>query len=282
MRSGRAGLGAALLVATPVLIGMGYMALGALGLIGVGAMGFDLTRIVRVLSERVVWAGLGWSVGVATAATCLALGGAVLVAVTFRATRPGARLAQTLAVLPLPIPYIVAGAAAVLLLGQSGYLARLAHALGLIRTPIQMPALIYDRWGVGLTLTFAWKEFPFLALIAFSLLAVRGAALEEVARTLGADGRETFRRITWPLLWRGLLPAAISVFIVQVGAYEAAALLAPSAPLALPLLTLERYNDVDLARRADAFVLGFVGLILSVAAVAVYEWTRARWELLDQ
>ncbi len=281
MRPGRWGLAGAVLVAAPVLVGIGYTALGAVGVVGVGAQGFGLARIGRVLGERAVWSGLGWTLAVATAATALATAAAVLVAVTFRSTRPGDRAARALALVPLPVPQIVAAAAAVLLLGQSGYLARLAHALGLIGAPEQMPPLVYDRSGVGLILALAWKEAPFLSLIAFSLLAVRGAALEEVARSLGAPAAERFRRVTWPLLWRGMLPAIIAVFIVQAGAYEAAALLAPSDPLALPLLTLERYTDLDLARRADAFVLGFVGMLLAALAVAAHEWARHRWELLE-
>lgn len=281
MRSRRWGLAGALLVAAPVLVGIGYTVLGAVGVVGVGAEGFDLGRVARVLGERAVWSGLGWTLGVATAATALATAAAVAVAVTFRSTGPGDRVARALALVPLPVPQVVAAAAAVLLLGQSGYLARLAHGLGLVASPDRMPPLIYDRRGVGLVLTLAWKEAPFLSLIAFSLLAVRGAALEEVARSLGAPAGERFRRVTWPLLWRGMLPAIIAVFIVQAGAYEAAALLAPSDPLALPLLTLERYTDLDLGRRADAFVLGFVGMLLAAAAVGAHEWARRRSELLE-
>src|SRR5690606_22513047 len=103
-----------------------------------------------------------------------------------------------------------------------------------------------------------WKEFPFLALLAFSVLATRGAALEETARGLGAGPLQVLRHITIPVLWRGLLPGAAAVFTFALGSYEAAALLAPSDPLALPLLIEERYTGPDLARRADAYVLVLV------------------------
>ena len=106
-------------------------------------------------------------------------------------------------------------------------------------------------------------------MLGFSVLATRGPALEETARSLGAGPLDVFRRVTWPVLWRGLLPGVIAVFAFVAGSYEAAVLLAPSDPLALPLLTFERYTDPDLARRPDAFVLVLVGLATSAAAVAV-------------
>ena len=277
----RRGLTAALVVAFPVLSGLAYSLVASLGLAGPGAAGFQTVRLVRVLGERAVWAGLGWSLWVAGAATILATIAAVTVAVQFRTGTRADGIAHLFALIPLPIPHLVAAVVGLQVLGQSGYLSRLGAAFGLLHGPAEMPALVYDPWGIGLILTLAWKEFPFLALVAFSVLATRGAALEEVARSLGASPRAVLRRVTWPLLWRGLMPAVVAVFVFVAGTYEATAVLAPSNPLALPLLTLERYTDADLARRGDAFVLVLVGMAVSVLAVLAHEWTRSRWERLQ-
>jgi hypothetical protein len=97
----------------------------------------------------------------------------------------------------------VAGAlAALLLLGQSGFLSRAAHAVGWIDGPAEFPAMVYDPAGIGLTLAFAWKEFPFLLLNAIAVLDSRDRTLEETARSLGPSVAD-WRRVTWPLLWRG-------------------------------------------------------------------------------
>lgn len=269
---------AALLAALPTLVGVAYAGAAAIGLAGFGPRGFSLDRIVRVLGEAAVWRGTAWTLGTAAAATLLAMAGAVLVAVTFRGTGAGDRAARALAVLPMAVPHLVAAAVFVLLLGQSGLVARALTAAGLANGPAAIPALVYDRWGIGFVLALAWKELPFLSLLAFTVLATRGPALEETARSLGGSPREVFRRVTWPMLWRGLLPGVIAVFAFVAGSYEAAVLLAPSDPLALPLLTWERYTDPDLGRRADAFVLVLLGLAASAAAVALHEWARARWE----
>jgi putative spermidine/putrescine transport system permease protein len=273
----RAGLVAALLVAAPVLVGVGYATLAALGLAGAGAAGFTTARVARVLAERATWAGLAWSLWVAGASTLLATAGAALVALAFRGAGALDRAGRLLAALPLPVPHLVAAALGVQLLGQSGLVARAGHALGLVAGPADVPALLYDPLGTGLILTMAWKELPFLAVVAASVLATRGASAEEAARTLGAGRWATLSLVTWPLLWRGLMPAVVAVFVFVAGNYEVAALMAPSDPLALPLLTAERAVDPDLARRGDAYVLALVALGVGALAVAAHEAARARW-----
>lgn len=272
------GLIAAVLLALPVIIGIVYALAAALGLVGTGAAGLSLDRVKRVLNARDTWAGLGFTLWIGAASTLLAAAGAVVLAIVFRGSSRADRLGRALVAVPLPVPHLVAALLGVWVLGQSGLLARLLAAGGLLDQPAQMPALVYDRAGAGLILTFAWKELAFLAIVATALLATRGAAAEEAARTLGASPWQTFSRVTWPVLWRGLAPAAVAVFVFVVGNYEAAALLAPSDPLALPLLVADRAADPDLARRGDAYVVSLLLLLIAIAAVAAHEFVRSRWE----
>ena len=276
-----AGLLAAAAVAAPALVGVAYAALAALGLAGAGARGFTLERLTRVLSAPATFEGLLWTLWVAAVATTLATIAGGLIAVAFRGTQPLDRAGRTTAVLPLPVPYVVAAVCGVLILGQSGLLARIAYAAGVLERPAQMPALVYDRAGLGFILTMAWKELPFLALVASSVLATRGVALEETARTLGATPRAAFLRVTAPLLWRGMMPAAVAAFTFAAGSYEVAALLAPSDPLALPLQILERSRDPALELRGDAYALALVAFAVAAAAVVVHEVIRRRWSALE-
>ena len=271
------GAAASLILAAPILVGVGYSLGAALGVIGVGASGsLELTRIGAVLTEPVVIEGTAWTLWIAASSTALSTLLAAGLATAFRGSSRVSRLGRLAAILPLPLPHIVAGLAGLLLLGQSGLLARIAFHIGLVGGPAEMPALVYDRAGIGLVASLVWKETPFLALVAGSVLATRGDALEQTARSLGASTWVAFRRVTWPILWRGMLPACVAVFTFVAGNFEVAALLAPSDPLALPLLTWERYTDADLSRRPDAFVLALLGLALAAAAVAAHEWIAAR------
>lgn len=267
---------AAFLVAAPVLVGVAYSLFASVGLRG-GSGGFSAEPWTAAFADHRLVIGLAWSLWVAAIATAIASLAAILVATLFRSGTRSSGVARFLAVVPLPLPHVAAGVLGVLVLGQSGLLARGAFLAGWIDQPAAMPALIYDRWGIGLILVLAWKEFPFLALIAFSLLAGRGKSLEEAARTLGAHRWAIFRTVTWPVLWRGLAPAVVAVFAFVTGTYEATVLLAPSDPLALPLMTIERYTDIGVASRAEAHVLVLMGLLAGLGAVVLHEAVRA-WD----
>ena len=268
----------ALLLALPVLVGIAYALLGALDVVGFASGEATAGRLRRVLGERATWRGVLMSLWVGLASTVLAALGATALALLFRGRARTDRVARALAVLPLPLPHLVAAAGAVLVLAQSGVLGRVLVALGVAAGPADVPALVYDRAGVGMILAFAWKELPFLALVAFAVLGARATDAEEAARTLGAGRWAVARRVTLPLLWRGLLPAAVAAFIFVAGNYEAAALLAPSDPAPLRVLTSERWLDPDLARRGDAYVLTLLALLLGALAVAAHEAARARQE----
>lgn len=274
-RSGRGALLAAALVAAPVLAGVVYTSLAALGVAGVAAGGWSTARLVGAMGDPLTWRSLAWTLRVALSATLVAGAVAVLVAVAFRGTRASDRLARALSVLPLPLPPVVAATSALFVLGQSGLLARLGHAAGAIDSPADAPALVFDPAGFAVIATLAWKEVPYLVLVAGALLAGRAADAEEAARTLGANGWQTFRRVTWPTLWRGLLPALVAVFAFAFGSFEVAALLGPSDPPALPTLTLERYEELDLARRGEAYALTLLALLVAGVAVAAHEGARA-------
>ena len=269
------GAAAAAAVAAPVVIGIGYLALRALRDAS-GAL--STARLLRVLGERAVWQAFGWSLYTAAAATALALAAAVGTAVLLRGRTPFDRAARTLAVLPLPVPHLVAAALGVLVLAQSGLAARALVAAGLVPMIADAPALIYDRAGIGVILVLAWKEFPFLGLLASTILAQRGTALEEAARTLGATPWQSFRHVTWPTLRRGLAPAVIAVFTFAAGCYEIAVLLGPSDPLPFPVLLYERHTDASLATRADADVLALLAVLAALIAVGWHEWARRRAE----
>ncbi len=274
-----AGLLAATFLASPVLVGIAYSLKASIGMAGPGATGHaSIARLVHVARDPSTWAGLWFTLCTAAAATVLATLAAVTVAVAFRRDGRASQAGRLLAALPMTIPHVVAGALGVWTLSQSGMLSRLAFALGLTARPADMPALVYDRLGIGTVVTMVWKEAAFLSIVASTLLATRGGDAEEAAQTLGASSWQVFRRVTWPLLWRGLAPAIIAVFVFVLGNYEVAALLAPSNPLALPLLVAERAADPDLTRRGDAYVVSLLLLMIAVAAVAVHEWVRARWE----
>jgi putative spermidine/putrescine transport system permease protein len=263
---------ASVAIASPVLIGALYSSLSALGLAGVGARGFTLDGIVRVITAADTWRAVAWTFATAGVATALALAIALALALRLRTSRIG----RAAAMLPMAVPHIAAALAALLLLGQSGLLSRIAYALGVIEGPGDFPALVYDRTGAALVFTFVWKELPYLTLTAMAVLLTGTRDLEEVARTLGATPHQAFWRVTWPQLWRGTAPAVVAVLAFLVGQYEMPALLAPSDPTPLSILIFERANDPNLSRRREAHVLGLLALAIAVLLAFVHTSWQTR------
>jgi putative spermidine/putrescine transport system permease protein len=276
----RASLGAiaAIVIASPVLLGASYSLLSALGLAGVGARGFTLDGFTRVMTAAETWEGVAWTLATAGAATAIAVAIAFVLALRFHTSRIG----QAAALLPMAVPHLAAALAVLLLLGQSGLLSRVAYALGMIGDPGDFPALVYDRNGVALILTFIWKELPYLTITAVAVLLTGTREFEEVARTLGATPRHVFWRITLPRLWHGTAPATIAAFAFLVGQYEMPALLAPSDPTPLSILIFERATDPNLSRRGEAHVLGLVALAIAALLATTHAVWQARLEPRDQ
>lgn len=261
-----------LLIAAPV-IGISWA-------VWAGGGGADGAFALATLTDRLLrpdpWRSLAWSVMAALVATGLATAGAVAVALSFRGTSLADRVGRSLATLPLPIPPIVVAAAAMLVLSQSGLLARLAASAGWINAPAGMPALLNVSHGTGLILALAWKELGFLSLLACTVVASVDPELEATARTLGASARVARRRVLVPLIWRGILPGVVAAFAFVLGSYELPALLGPTDPQPLAVAVLERARDADPAARGDAWAATLLLFAAAAGAVGWHEWMRGR------
>ncbi len=209
------------------------------------------------------------SLGIAAASTLLSVTLGILTALAFRRIpRPGPFLLFSYQ-LPVTVPYVVVAVAALFLLGQSGLLARLAASIGLIQAPADFPALVYDRAGIGIILVYAWKQVPFVGLIALSVLQARGEDYGWVARSLGARPVQAFFRVQLPLLLPSLMPAAVIIFAYSFGAFEVPLLLGRRFPAMVSVYAYRLYTDANIKLRPQAMaaslVIGLVSLILLLA-----------------
>lgn len=264
-------LAAGLLLGVPIAVGTGYLAAGALGLVG----NADRGALGRVLRDGAVWRSALLSLWIAGTGTIVALGGAVLITVLLGGNSRVERVTRSIAALPLPVPNVAAAVAVLLLLSQSGWLSRVAMQMHLIAGPSQFPALVYDPWAIGVIAAVVWKELPFLTLVALSLQSLRGDALMDAARTLGATPWQAMRTVTMPLLLRGMAPSIIAVFVFVLGSLELPMVLAPSSPLALPLLIQERRQALDAASHGEAYVIALLATALALIAAIAHEALRS-------
>ncbi len=267
-------LAPALIVVVPVFLVAVSLALaqslGVFSLVGDSRLNLDAFR--SVFSDQELWRSLAFTFYLSVASTALALGLGVAVALAFRRLFSGSRIGAFMLQLNLPVPHLVGALAMVLLLAQSGLLARVADSVGLIDGPAAFPALIFDVRGIAIIAEYVWKEAPFFALMALAALGPVADDFEGVAATLGAGRWRRFRHVTLPLLTPVLLPASVVVFAFAFGTFEVPLLLGGSFPEALPVLAYRKFTNVDLAARPEALAIGV--LMMAIIALVTLAYMR--------
>lgn len=272
-------LAPALLVVLVLFLGAVAFAIaqsvGYFPLVGLAEPTLDTYR--DLLGSREFLTSLGLTFYIATASTLLAITLGVGAALVLRRTGPGRRVFAFLFQLNLPVPHLVGAVMMLFLLGQSGFLARIAHAVGAIDEPAQFPALLFDPWALGVIAEFAWKEVPFIGLIALAILATVGEDYEEVAASLGASRWQRLRHVTLPLVLPGVLAASVIVFAFTFGTFEVPLLLGGSFPQTLPVLAFRRYTGFDLSERPEAMAISVVMVVVVLVCTVSYMWLARRY-----
>jgi putative spermidine/putrescine transport system permease protein len=271
-------LAPALLVVV-VLFG-GGLAYGLLQSLGwqplIGRTELSLHAYVNLLSGEAYaeqfWTGLRLSLWISLASTVLSAVLAVAAALLIRGTVSGKRLAIFLFQFNLPIPHIVAAVGILFLLSQSGLISRLGAQIGLLDGPSDFPILVRDRFGIGVILSYVWKEVPFVGVIVLAVLQSLSEDYEDIARNLGANAWQRFVHVIVPLIGPALLSTSIIIFAFTFGAYEVPGTLGVLFPRTLPVLSLRLFTDADLSARAEAGALSMMIAAIVMVLVAGYMW----------
>ncbi len=240
--------------------------LGYFPAIGMTEISLDAYR--EVLGSRDFFDSLLLTFYVSGVSTILATILAVLAALALR--HGSGRMVSVVFQVPITVPHLVAAVGIALVVSQTGLGARLAAALGLIGEPAEFPALLYDRYSIGIILTYVWKEVPFIALVV--LAGLRGVAgeLEEVARTLGANAWQRFWYVVFPIIAPGIVAASLIVFAFTFGAFEVPFLLGRSYPTILPVMAYDEYRSVNLTDRPAAMAINVLITLITGLSAALY------------
>lgn len=251
--------------------GLGLALAQSLGYLpDIGRTDLTLEAYRRILSDPAFGRSLlltTWIAGVSTAlSTILAMVAALALRRVFRGKRVSTFVFQS----SLPIPHLVGAIGILFLFSQSGFVSRLAHLAGLIQAPADFPALVFDRYALGIILEYVWKSSVFIGIIFLAALQSIGEDYEEVARTLGAGRWQRFRYVVLPLLRPNILSASVLVFAFTFGAFEVPLLLGSRYPSALPVMTYRLYTDVDLNARPEAMALSVIIAVIVTILIAIY------------
>jgi len=178
----------------------------------------------------------------------------------------------TLIDLPFAISPVISGLVFILMFGRRGVLG---------------PFLAAHDWKIvfalpGIVLATLFVTFPFVARQLIAFMDSQGAEEEEAAVTLGANGFQTFWRVTLPNIKWALLTGVILCNARAMGEFGAVSVVSGHVvgqTNTLPLQVEALYNGDGSFQYTSAFVLSslltFLGLITLVIKTAL-EWKTAR------
>jgi len=171
----------------------------------------------------------------------------------------------TLIDLPFSVSPVIAGLIYVLMFGAQGLLGPWLQSVD-VQIVFAVP---------GIVLATMFVTFPFIARELIPLMQEQGTEEEEAARSLGADGWETFRRVTLPNIKWGLLYGVLLCNARAMGEFGAVSVvsghirgLTNTMPLHVEIL----YNEYSfVASFAVASLLALLAVVTLVAK-GMLEW----------
>lgn len=172
--------------------------------------------------------------------------------------------------MPILVPHAVVAVFVIQLLGQTGLLARIAYALGVLNDYGDFPQLLYTSGYFGTIAAYLWKEIPFVAYFVLAFISGISHTLGEAAENLGASPWRSFFSVTLPLSLPVIAKAFLIIFIFAFGGYELPMLLGATLPKALPVKTFLAYSSPDLRQRPLAMAMNGCILLLSAAMALLY------------
>ncbi|AKG24028.1 sulfate ABC transporter permease subunit CysW [Calothrix sp. 336/3] len=161
---------------------------------------------------------------------------------------PGRALLLSIIDLPFSISPVVAGLMIVLLYGRNGWFGSWLQAHD-IKIIFSFP---------GMALATAFVSMPFVAREVIPVLEEVGSDQEEAAKTLGANGWQTFWRVTLPNIRWGLLYGLILTNARAMGEFGAVSVVSGNIAgktQSLPLFIEDAYKQYETEAAYSAAVL---------------------------
>lgn len=258
-----------LLTLLPLAAGLAYALAYSLGLAGALQAGLTTLHWQAVLGSPAVWFSLVLSLLVALVVVVLSAALALTTVLVFHRELASNRLRFGI-YWPLAVPPIVAAFWGFQLLGNSGLLARLAVATGLISGPQDFVPLINDPWQIGITAVLTMATFPFFTVVLHQFYrSEQLPRLLELARSLGATGQQCHWRVTAPVLLQKLRPLMVLYGVFLFGAYEVPLLLGSQSARMISILIAQKFRRFDLQDlpQAYAITLLYAAVVLAVLLV---------------
>ncbi|MHC5234369.1 ABC transporter permease [Brucella sp. LJL56] len=129
---------------------------------------------------------------------------------------------------------------------------------------------IDNNWSIAIQVGHILVTFPYVFLNVASALFNFDRSQEEAARSLGADGWLTFRRITLPSIKPGVITGCLFAFVISFDIFNISLLLKSVESNTLPL---ELFDYLRFDFDPIAAAVATVSIIIACAAVLMVDRT---------
>lgn len=194
----------------------------------------------------------------------------VVIAFMVYHTNQGEKLSYTLYRIPMIIPHAVVIIVTIQLFFQTGIISRILYAWGVIDSALDFPLLVNDQAGIGIILTYLYKQVPFVTLTVFTVLKNLESKYTQVAQNLGANSWQIISKVTLPLLLPSILSSFLITFAFAFGAFEVPFILGNPARATLPILAYQDFTSPILEQRPTAMAMSVVISTLSLLLISAY------------
>ena len=257
----------------PMLFSIIILVIESLGYMpALGLNAFTLKFYAAVLADKSFCDSFIFTLKIALFSSVLAVVAGFTIAYLLTKTKEGALIQRVLR-LPLLIPHFTAAFMVFLMLSQSGEISRLLGSLRLLHGQEAFPQLFFDSKGIGIIVTYVWKEVPFAALVFYTTIKTVGSKFRDSAYNLGAEELQYVTNIMFPLCLPSISSTFAMLFAFNFGAFEVPFLAGPSYPRALPVLGYISYLSPDLDSRPETMAINM--LITLICVLVLYAYSKA-------
>lgn len=250
------------------LFKMVRLSLGIYPLIGLHKMTFAYYQ--ELVTNKLFFTSIINSFCLAIVATLLAL--VIGLAAALALAKNDNRIVHGFYQLPITLPHLIVALMIMQLFSQTGLFSRLAYHFGLIQQIGEFPLLIHDDLGIGILLVFLYKEIPYVAVSVLAIVKQLQGGYQAVAYNLGASKRQTFFKVTLPLLQPTLATLFIILFCFTFASFEVPFLLGSPKNEMIAVTAYDLFTQADLTTRPQAFALNVVMTLICVIVSASTLW----------
>jgi ABC-type spermidine/putrescine transport system permease subunit II len=150
---------------------------------------------------------------------------------------------------------------------NSGIISRFFFQISLIDNLDQFPSLLYEKYGLGIILTYVLKGTPFISLFVLNLMNQISESYDDVAFTLGAGEYQLLKKVYLPLSKDMIVWCGMILFAYDFGSFEVPYLLGIQKIQMLSVLLYSSYIspgiDIIPTTMAIAIILLILGGLLA-------------------